>query len=155
MCFGLLHPTEVRFSCPVPSTSLRFAWATFLMVKLRTMREAFDLDGHPLPDSQRMTPFGRFLRESSLDELPELWNVLMGDMSLVGLDPCWPNICLCILLSKIDAMRFALALQVGLRSTVAMPFHGKKDLNLIFGMLITLLFSLIYPSFSELFSTFF
>ena len=59
----------------------------FEMVKFRTMRDAFDAQGKPLADSERMTPFGSFLRASSLDELPELWNVLKGDMSLVGPRP--------------------------------------------------------------------
>lgn len=59
----------------------------FKMLKFRTMRDALDSDGNPLPDSERITKFGAFLRATSLDELPELWNVLKGDMSLVGPRP--------------------------------------------------------------------
>lgn len=59
----------------------------FEMIKFRTMKDAFDLDGNPLPDSERLTPFGKMLRATSLDEMPELWNVIKGDMSIVGPRP--------------------------------------------------------------------
>jgi lipopolysaccharide/colanic/teichoic acid biosynthesis glycosyltransferase len=59
----------------------------FDMIKFRTMKDATDASGNLLPDSMRMTAFGKMLRSSSLDELPELWNVLKGDMSLVGPRP--------------------------------------------------------------------
>lgn len=59
----------------------------FKMYKFRSMTDAKDIEGKLLPDSERLTEFGRKLRATSLDELPELWNILKGDMSLVGPRP--------------------------------------------------------------------
>lgn len=59
----------------------------FEMIKFRTMRDAVDAQGNSLPDSERLTPFGKMLRATSLDEMPELWNVIKGDMSVVGPRP--------------------------------------------------------------------
>ncbi|ENU18498.1 hypothetical protein F994_03018 [Acinetobacter bohemicus ANC 3994] len=59
----------------------------FEMIKFRTMKDAVDTNGQPLPDSERLTSFGKMLRSTSLDEMPELWNVIKGDMSIVGPRP--------------------------------------------------------------------
>jgi lipopolysaccharide/colanic/teichoic acid biosynthesis glycosyltransferase len=59
----------------------------FRMVKFRTMTDERGPDGELIPDEKRQTPFGRFLRATSLDEFPEMWNVLIGDMSVVGPRP--------------------------------------------------------------------
>ena len=75
------HP--VFFSQPRAGLNGR----VFSVFKLRTMHEAYDANGHPLPDEQRISPLGRFLRATSIDELPELINVLRGEMSLVGPRP--------------------------------------------------------------------
>ncbi len=59
----------------------------FEMIKFRTMKDAVDIQGNPLPDHERLTAFGKMLRSTSLDEMPELWNVIKGDMSIVGPRP--------------------------------------------------------------------
>ena len=75
--------SPVRFIQERPGLRAR----PFRMVKFRTMTDERGPDGELLPDEQRLTPFGRFLRASSLDEFPEMWNVLIGDMSVVGPRP--------------------------------------------------------------------
>jgi len=75
--------SPVFFRQPRPGLNGR----PFEVIKFRTMTDARGADGQLLSDAQRLTPFGRFLRASSMDELPELWNVLKGEMSLVGPRP--------------------------------------------------------------------
>jgi lipopolysaccharide/colanic/teichoic acid biosynthesis glycosyltransferase len=78
-----------KLGSPVFFTQVRpgFRGMPFRLIKFRTMRDAYDGEGNLLPDEKRLTKFGQFLRSTSLDELPELFNVLKGDMSLVGPRP--------------------------------------------------------------------
>ncbi|MBS7842102.1 sugar transferase [Pseudomonas fluorescens] len=80
---------RLKLGSPIFFTQVRpgLGGKPFKMIKFRTMRDAVDYDGTPLPDGERMTAFGSMLRSTSLDELPELWNVLKGEMSLVGPRP--------------------------------------------------------------------
>ncbi len=80
---GIFHGFPILFKQKRPG----YRGEIFTIYKFRTMRNATDKSGKPLPDDERLTKFGRFLRATSLDELPELFNVLKGEMSLVGPRP--------------------------------------------------------------------
>jgi lipopolysaccharide/colanic/teichoic acid biosynthesis glycosyltransferase len=89
MCFIITLFVKIKLGSPVIFTQPRpgLNGKIFNIVKFRTMTNECDLDGNLLPDSIRLTKFGKLLRSTSLDELPGLWSVLKGDMSLVGPRP--------------------------------------------------------------------
>lgn len=85
----LMFFIKIRIGSPILFKQVRpgLNGQPFLMIKFRTMNSATDQNGNLLPDHERLTKLGKILRSTSLDELPELWNVLKGDMSLVGPRP--------------------------------------------------------------------
>ncbi|WP_180174356.1 sugar transferase [Acinetobacter sp. YH01022] len=87
--FYVAHKVKKNLGSPVLFRQVRpgLHGKPFEMIKFRTMKDAVDEQGNPLPDSERLTAFGQMLRSTSLDEMPELWNVIKGDMSIVGPRP--------------------------------------------------------------------
>lgn len=87
--FGLAIGVRYRMGAPVFYTQLRpgLGGNPFKLIKFRTMTDEQGVEGTLLPDDKRLTPFGRWLRSTSLDELPEIYNIIRGDMSLVGPRP--------------------------------------------------------------------
>src|SRR5690554_1574140 len=85
----------------------------FKIIKFKTMNDKKDEHGNLLSDAERLTPIGAFVRKTSLDEIPQLINVLKGDMSLIGPRPCWYNIYLCTMQNKNAGTKYDQVSQVG------------------------------------------
>lgn len=90
---GVALAVALTIGRPVLFKQTRIGWKErpFVLYKFRTMRHAVDSNGRALPDEQRLTPFGSWLRSWSIDELPQLWNVLKGEMSFIGPRPLLPE----------------------------------------------------------------
>jgi lipopolysaccharide/colanic/teichoic acid biosynthesis glycosyltransferase len=125
---ALAFLVRIKLGSPVLFTQVRpgLHGKPFKMYKFRTMTDARGGDGKLLDDAQRLTAFGKRLRSTSLDELPELWNVLKGDMSLVGPRPLLMQYL--PLYSPHQARRHE-ALRVGHKSMAATPSAGNKNLT--------------------------
>ena len=101
----------------------------FKMVKFRTMTQQVDHRGDLLPDADRLTRVGKWLRQTSLDELPELWNVLVGDMSLVGPRPLLMEYLDLYTPEQFRRHEVKPGISVGLRSMAGMRLAGPKSLS--------------------------
>ena len=109
----------------------------FRIMKFKTMTDRKDANGHLLPDAERLTRTGRFVRSASIYELPQRWNVLRGDMSLIGPRPLLPQYLPLynnIIRSRLGDTRFALASLAGRNVTVVMPSLWQRSPGLMCGM---------------------
>lgn len=127
----------VKLGRPVLFTQERpgYKEKIFRMYKFRTMTDARNANGELLSDEERLTPFGEKLRSTSLDELPELLNILKGDMSLVGPRPAFGSVSArFIIRGSISGTVCFLELQGWHRLMDGTVFPGKKNLNMMYNM---------------------
>ena len=109
----------------------------FRVIKFKTMTDERDKDGNLLPDEQRLTRVGKFVRSTSIDELPQLVNVLKGDMALIGPRPLLVQYLPLYSKEQVRRQRYDRELQDGRNVTGAMPSVGQKSLSWTCGMWIT------------------